>query len=129
MEPDRYNTACFIAAHARPGEPVFVGAGRHDKLFVNDMALYFASARRPGTRWYHFDPGLQTRADIQLQIIGDLDRNGVRWVVQDSSADHVMEPNASSVSSGVFLLDRYLRQAFTPVAQFGPYTIGLRKAP
>jgi hypothetical protein len=86
---------------------------------------YFAAGRLPGTHWHHFDPGLQTRADIQTAIIGDLKQNRVRWVVRDASFDKVNEPNGSAQSSGITLLDRYLDSNYRPVALSGKIAIWL----
>ena len=88
-------------------------------MWINAVAVYFASGRLPGTRWHHFDPGLQTRADIQRLMIDDLRRNHVRWVVRDASWDDANEPNASFVSSGIKLLDQYLDSQYRPIARSG----------
>lgn len=122
------DTACaanYIAASTRPGERIFSGTGRHDKIFVNNMMIYFASGRLPGTHWSHFDPGLQTRADVQELIIADLRRNRVRWVILDSSWDDFIEPNESAKSSGVVVLDNYLRVNYRQVASFDKITVWL----
>jgi len=37
------------------------------------------------------------------------------------------EPNRSSESSGVTLLDDYLKSQFQPVARFGPYVVLRRR--
>jgi hypothetical protein len=93
---------------------------------MNDVGLYFAAGRPPATRWHHFDPGLQTREDVQRQMIGELEERGTRWAVRDSSWDRASEPNESAVSSGVHLLDRYLAARYRPVQRFGPISLWLR---
>jgi hypothetical protein len=60
-------------------------------------------------------------------MIADLQRNRVRWVVRDSGFDNFVEPNGSSRSSGVFLLDHYLADRFRPVARTGTLSIWLAK--
>lgn len=117
--------ATYLAAHTRPDERIVVGLARHDKIFVNPVSLYFAAGRLPGTHWHEFDPGLQTRADIQTAIIGDLQAHNVRWVVRDASFDQVQEPNGSAHSSGVKLLDAYLDEHYRAVAASGPVAIWL----
>jgi hypothetical protein len=99
---------------------------RHDKLLMNDIGLYFAADRPPATRWHHFDPGLQTREDVQRHMIRELEERGTRWAVRDSSWDRASEPNESAVSSGVHLLDRYLAARYRPVRRFGPISLWLR---
>ncbi len=55
----------FIQSHTRPDQTLFVGVTRHDKIVANDNLTYFATHRLPATRWSHFDPDLQTSAEIQ----------------------------------------------------------------
>jgi hypothetical protein len=123
LSPDYSRVATYLRAHTQPDERIFVGLDRHDKILLNPVALYFAVGRLPGTHWHHFDPGLQTRADIQAAIISDLQRNRVRWVVRDASFDKVDEPNGSAHSSGVTLLDRYLDANYREVAASGEVAI------
>jgi hypothetical protein len=98
---------------------IFVAVGRHDKIFVNPVALYFAADRRPATRWHHFDPGVQTRADVQEAIVTELLKTPPALVVRDRSFDSVAEPNESAMSSGNFALDRFLDQSFRVAARYG----------
>ncbi len=117
----------LVSTLSNPGERILVATGRHDKIFINNVALYFATSRLPGTHWHHYDPGLQTRADIQTRIIADMQSAKVRWVMRDASADDVREPNASAISSGVKTLDLYLLRQYRPVAEFGTISVWLRK--
>jgi hypothetical protein len=97
-------------------------------MVSNDLLTYFVSDRLPATRWSHFDPDLQTRADIQTEMIQELDRQAVRYVVLESQYDSQVQPwNDSSKSSGVTLLDDYIRKNFRQVETFGPISVWLRK--
>ncbi len=127
LTPELACAAAYLRSHSRPDEAVFAGAMRHDKLLMNNVGLYFAAGRRPATHWHHFDPGLQTREDVQRQMIRELEERGTRWGVRDSSWDLAREPNESAVSSGVHLLDRYLAARYRPVQRFGPISLWLRK--
>jgi hypothetical protein len=113
------DAARFVEARTAPSERIFVGRFHHDRFMYNALAVYFASGRLPGTRWHHFDPGVQTRADVQSQIAAELERNRVRFAILSNDADAVREPNASATSSGVHVLDQYLRQHFCLVADWG----------
>ena len=125
--PEALCAAELVAAQTAPDARILVGTMRHDKLFVNMVELYFAPGRPPGTHWYHYDPGLQTRADIQAQMVADLQRNDVRWAIRDASFDGMIEPNGSAVSSGVTLLDAYLATRFRQVAAFGNVSVWARR--
>jgi hypothetical protein len=107
----------------RQGERLLIGTARHDKIFVNDNMLYFAAQRLPATHWHHYDPGLQTRADIQNDMVAELEKQKVRYIVLLSEWDNVMEPNASALSSGVSILDDYIRLHYEIAARYGTISI------
>ena len=113
----------YVDRHTTPEETIFVGCGRHDKLYVNNIMFYFLARRTPATRWYHFDPGLQNRADTQRTMIADLTARQTRMVVLDRTWDMISEPNGSARSSGVTLLDDFIAARYHRVAEFGPYLI------
>ena len=92
-------------------------------MFANDNLTYFATQRLPATHWHHFDPFVQNRQEIQLQMIQDLDRNRPPYVVLDSEFEEVHEPNESDKSSGVTLLDDYIHTRYRPVVTFGAISI------
>ena len=117
----------FIRAHTAPDERIFVGTGRHDKIFVNPVALYASTNRLPATRWHQYDPGVQTRADVQAYMIGELSRFRPRYIVRDLAYDTMNEPNGSSRSGGVYLLDRYLDATYRPIGHSGPVQVWLRR--
>jgi hypothetical protein len=85
--------------------------------------------RMPATRWHHFDSGLQTSEPIQREMVGELESRKVRFVILETTWDGIAEPNGSGRSSGVRVLDDYLRGAYSAVAQFGDVYVLERKAP
>ena len=125
-EDYRIQTVEFIDNHTRPDQKLFVGVTHHDKIFANDNLIYFASHRLPATRWSHFDPDLQSRYDIQAQIVQELEVNIPPYVVLDSEFDRTYEPNDSSRSSGVTLLDEYLHKNYQYTQTFGRMSIWQR---
>ena len=126
LSVDYARTVNYLRQTMRPDDKLLAAVDHHDRILVNPVGLYFAAERLPGTHWHHYDPGLQTRSDIQAQMIRDLQNNDLRWVVRDASFDDVSEPNESSKSSGVHLLDRYIEANFRPVRRAGLVEIWLR---
>jgi hypothetical protein len=116
----------FIESHTRPGDRLFVGQPRHDIVFANDLLIYFATQRLPATKWSQFDPDLVNRYDIQTQIVRDLDINAPPYIALDSAFDMMHEPNDSSKSSGVTLLDDYIHKQYRPVETFGEIAVWQR---
>jgi hypothetical protein len=122
-EDDRIHAIEFIATHTRSDQTLYVGVRKHDKIIANDNLIYFATQRLPVTKWSEFDPDLQNRLDIQTQIVGDLERNPPPYIVLDSEFESEHEPNDSSKSSGVTLLDEYIRNTYQSTETFGVLSI------
>jgi hypothetical protein len=125
---DRADAVRFIMQVTKPDEYIFVGLNRTDKIFVNDNIIYFAAGRLPATHWHHFDPGLQTRADIQVAMVAELEAKAVSCVVLTSEWDNVNEPNESAKSSGVHILNDYIYEHYRNIKSFGKISVLLRKA-
>ncbi|HWV85234.1 MAG TPA: glycosyltransferase 87 family protein [Capillimicrobium sp.] len=116
-----------IAALVPPGRPIFVAPPRFDRVSVGDPLLYVLAQRPNPTRYDVIQPGIATTAEVQREMIADLERARpevlVRWLDPRATRS---EPNASARSSGVRLLDRYLAERYEPVARFGPYRLERR---
>jgi hypothetical protein len=127
VDPDHAKLISYVSEHTSPGERIFVGLTRHDRLVGNDLLTYFVSDRLPATRWSHFDPDLQTRADIQSEMVQELDRQAVRYVILEGQYDsQIQASNDSSKSSGVTLLDDYIRRNYHQVETLGSLSVWLR---
>jgi hypothetical protein len=123
VSPAEVETIRFVQQRTAPGDPVFVGLVRHDKIFMNDVLMYFILNRRSVTKWHQFEPGLQTSAPIQQEIVRELRHAKPRLIVLEANWQDLREPNDSGLSSGVTVLDDYIRDAFEPVATFGTNTV------
>jgi hypothetical protein len=128
-DDDRIRAIEFIGNHTRPGQTLYSGLRRHDIVFANDNFIYFATQRLPATRWSHFDPDLQNRYDIQKQMVHELQQNAPPYLVLDSEFEANREANESSKSSGVTLLDTYIRNQYRPSTQFDVLSIWERRSP
>jgi hypothetical protein len=119
LDQNHVDAISYIQQHTEENERIYVGVGRHDKIFVNDILFYFASKRLSSTKWHHFDPGIQTTKEIQSEIISELRMHPPCYVVLETEWDNVREPNESALSSGVTDLDNFLKANYRPVAFFG----------
>ena len=123
LEPDQLVVAEWLLAHGSRGNLIYVGPGRHDKIFANDIAIYFAAESVPATKWHDSHPGVQTTLEVQRSLVEELRSKPVKYVVLDSNWDDYVEPNASARSSGVTVLDEFLRSHFVPVFESGTLTV------
>jgi hypothetical protein len=112
----------FLKDNTSENEKIFVGNGRHDKLIGNDAMLYFLSNRLPATRFHELHPGVITTELVQREIVPELLVN-VKTIVLRNEVMEIPEPNKSSVSSGVVLLDSFFKKHLVKTAQFGDYTV------
>jgi hypothetical protein len=62
---------------------------------------------------------------IQEEIIRDLETHSVRYLVLFSGFFYG-EPNQSSLSSGVTLLDDFIYEHYKAEAQYGNYTVWVK---
>ena len=94
---------------------------------MNSVSIYFESNRLPGTHWFQYDPGVQTRKDIQLEMISELRTGNVPLIVRDPSNDDILEPNKSSISSGNMYLDEYISQNYAEYFDFDDISVLISK--
>ena len=112
----------------RPGEPIFVTDARTDRVTAGDSLLYVITGHPDATRYDVMQPGVVTTAPVQREIVASLRREHTRVVVRwlDPRAQQ-NEPNGSSRSSGVHILDAYLRARYRPIARYGVYQVLLAR--
>ena len=125
--PDEEAAVQFVRDHTAPGEKIFVGNSRHDRLIVNDVLFYFLAERPCATRYHDLTPGVATTQSVQEEIVADLVKNRVQTIVIWRMWEGVREPNESGQSSGVAVLDNYLTSHYKPVARFGGYDIAMNE--
>ena len=123
VNPDAAAAIQEIERRTSPTDRIFVGDGRHDKLFWNDVRLYFASGRASVTKWHDLHPGVQTTLPIQNEITESIRHNSPKLIVLNSTWDDTSEPNDSRYSSGVTALDDYIRDHYVPQSHLGNITI------
>ena len=81
IPPDEAAAIKFIQKNVQVDQKIFVGNGRHDKIFANDAMFYFLAERRCATKFDLMAPGQATTAEVQNQIIRELVGNRVEYVV------------------------------------------------
>ena len=123
LDADRTTVARYLLEHGGRGQRVYIGSGRHDRLFANDVTLYFAAEAVAPTRWHDLHPGVQTTRETQTAMIAEFEASPLAYVVINTEWDDRQEPNDSARSSGVTLLDAWLRSRFRPVLRAGSLTV------
>lgn len=109
------------------GDRVYIGLSRHDRVFANDAMFYFLLQRPSATRYHELHPGVTNTAAVQTEMVRDLERHRVRYVVLTDMFEGAQEPNDSARSTGVTLLDEYIATHYRTVNVVGPYRILARR--
>jgi hypothetical protein len=113
-----------VRRHVPPGGPIYVATRRSDLVTSGNPLLYVLADRPNPTRYDIQAPGVVTTAPVQREIVRDLERTRtpvvVRWTARVTAA---REPNRAGESSGVTILDEYLRRAYRRAARYGDYVI------
>jgi hypothetical protein len=125
--PDDARIALLIESLTRPGEPVYVGPAHHDRVLINNQMLQYLMARPSPTRWTDTHPGIQTSAPVQAEMIAEFAARNVRYLVLSAEWENAREPNESAKSSGVTLLDDYIRANFEEIEKLGLISVWRRR--
>lgn len=111
----------------KPKDKVYVGLSQHDRVFANDAMFYFLLQRPSATRYHELHPGLTNTLPVQQEMVNDLERNQVKYVVVTNMFEGAREPNDSALSTGVTLLDDYIVQHYRTAQTIGSYRILVRQ--
>ncbi len=116
----------YVQKRAPGRAPVLVAPPRYDRVRVGDPMLNVLLDRPNPTRYDVVQAGVVTTAKVQREMARDLRGTPVvvRWV---SALAREREPNGSSRSSGVFVLDRAIARGYRPAARFGDYLVLVRR--
>jgi hypothetical protein len=116
----------FVRGRVAPGDPVFVANPRFDLVHAGDPLLNVILDRPNPTRYDVMQPGIVTTAKVQREMVRELAATRLVVVWHDPRAT-LREDNPAGRSSGVHVLDDYLRIAFRPAARFGVYEVRIRR--
>ncbi|MBJ7328868.1 MAG: hypothetical protein JHC95_03160 [Solirubrobacteraceae bacterium] len=118
------DTLRFLRERTREGEPIYVATRRSDLVTAGHPLLYVLAGRPNPTAYDIQAPGVVTSAPVQREIVGDLRRRKVRYVVRyDDPITAAPEPNRAGESSGVTIFDEALAEDYREVRRFGPFVI------
>jgi len=101
---------------------IFSGTIRHDKIYINDVMIYYLTGKTPPTKYYELHPGLATSEFIQKQIIEDLILNNVYEIVLYQSNIYEQQRYLGSK-----VLDDFIQKNYYFIQQFGNYYLLTKK--
>lgn len=113
----------YIQDVVPPEGKIFVGNYRHDMIYANNIMFYFLVDRHSATKFHELHPGLATTRSIQREIIDELIKQRVNYIVLWNGYESFTEPNESGKSSGVTDLDEFIQSNYSEVKTIGHYRI------
>ena len=117
----------IIRENTAPSDPIFVGLMSNRFTWVNPLMTYYLANRAPGVRDTMYNPGVTNRDQTQLEMIGEMERSGVRYLVLDRFFAAVCEPFNASCEPGSSRLDEYIAARFRTAADFGDIVVLVRR--
>jgi hypothetical protein len=106
---------------------IFVAPPRFDQVTVGNPLLYVLSGKENPTRYDVMQPGVVTTEEVQREIRDDLEDAKPDLLIRWRDPRTAPEDNGAGRSSGVTLLDDYLRATYEPVARFGTFEVHERE--
>jgi len=111
---------------ADPASRFVAAASDHSSAEGSAVILFVLSSRLPYTKYYQYDPGVQTSALIQARMEEELERSGSRSAVL-WSARSFGGPDPGGGAPPATPLDRRIRELYpVEAARFGGLTLRLR---
>lgn len=125
VSEDIKSAVSYIKANSSNDDYIYVGVKNHDKFVFNDLLIYFLAERNYASRFHALNPGVQTTASIQKEMINEFKGNSPRIIVLGYRTWN--EPNLSAIDTKVDLLDNYIATNFEFKKAYGPYEIWMSK--
>ncbi|MEN6553265.1 MAG: hypothetical protein ABFC34_10340 [Methanobacterium sp.] len=124
---DFKETVTYLRENVPSNEKIYVGTSRHDRMSGNIVMLYFLAERKSATKYSDMIPGVITTLPVQNEVINELNNNNVTYLILYD--DKLMSSASKNLnkhwyeSSGVTVLDEYIKSNYKPVETIGRYTI------
>jgi hypothetical protein len=116
----------FADEHSDLGSRCVAVASTHSLTSANPVLLFLLSSRRPYTRWYTYDPGLQSSPAVQEQMARELIASGSRAAIVWNARLYVFEPRRADLTRKTPLDEVFDRLYPVHAAQFGEYEVRFR---
>jgi hypothetical protein len=116
--------AVSLADRLSPPSSRFVAYGTNQSLSAGDpVYLFLLSRRLPYTRWFQYDPGLQSSPPVQEEMIRELAQSGSPAAVVWRSEAFAFDPATAQASARTGFDDAADRAYGRAVARFGNYEV------
>jgi hypothetical protein len=119
----------FADEHSDAKSQFVAVASTHALTSADPVLLFLLSSRRPYTRWYTYDPGVQSSPAVQEQMARDLADSGSKAAIVWNARIYVFEPRLADLSRRTPFDEAFDRLYPIPAARFGEYEVRFRAEP
>ena len=123
---DAADAVRFADQHADAASRFVAVASTHAVTSADPVLLFLLSSRRPYTRWYSYDPGVQDSPAVQEEMARELVNSGSRTAIVWDARLFVFEPQVANLGRKTWFDEVFSRLYPVSVARFGNYEIRLR---
>ena len=120
---DQLEALRYLRARTSSSDPIFVGVQDHSRIFWNDLLVYWLAGRPIGVRTFQLETRVATEPLVQREIIEDLEKNRVRWVVLNCAPQVGDDTFKARAYRGSTMLDEYIANHFQQRGRFGVYAV------
>jgi len=125
LPKDLQDVILYIYRNTSKNDYLYVGVKNHDQFIIDDVIIYYLSARNYATKYHELHPGITNTLDVQKKMIEELKDTNTKTVIL--APRYWREPNLTSVDPKIDLLDNYISQNFILKIKFGIYEVWLKK--
>jgi len=126
-DTDELHAVRYLREKTSASDAIFVANPDQSRVFYNDLRPYWLADRPIGVRTFQLETRTATEANVQSEIIFDLKRNDVKWILIDNVPDSGDSTFLAQNYVGAKLLDQYIASQYREEARFGPYAILSRR--
>jgi hypothetical protein len=122
------NAVAFADSQADP-KSRFVAVGSSQAWSSGDpILLFLISSRPPYTKWFQYDPGVQSSAAVQNEMERELDASGSRSAIVWRAEKYLFDRVRPSIEARSPFDDYFDRLYPVTAAKFGDYEVRVRAA-
>lgn len=111
----------YLRERTSSTSPIFVGVEDHSRVFLNHVRTYWLADRPIGVHLFQLETRMATEEPVQREIILDLEKNPVSWMILDRTpfrGEETLNPY-----QGSRLLDEHIANHFREETRFGRYAV------
>jgi len=117
----------YLRDKTSTGDTIFVAGPDHSRIFHNNLQPYWLADRSIRVRTFQLETRTATEANVQREIISDLKKNDVKWILIDYAPEFGDSTFLAQDYVGAKLLDQYIASQYREQARFGPYAVLCRR--